>query len=60
MTGPDSLGLGFVDAGAAGPGDGLRAGPVGRGMRSGEQVASTLARFATVVPDEAWTELDAC
>jgi D-threo-aldose 1-dehydrogenase len=30
------------------------------GMRSGEQVASTLARFATVVPDEAWTELDAC
>ena len=30
------------------------------GMRSGEQVASTLARFATVVPDDAWTELDAC
>ena len=30
------------------------------GMRSGEEVASTLARFATVVPDDAWTELDAC
>jgi len=30
------------------------------GMRTGEQVASTLARFATVVPDEGWTELDAC
>lgn len=30
------------------------------GMRSGGQVASTLARFATVVRDEAWTELDAC
>ena len=30
------------------------------GMRSGEQVASTLDRFATVVPDEVWTELDAC
>ncbi len=30
------------------------------GMRSGGQVASTLARFATVVQDEAWTELDAC
>jgi D-threo-aldose 1-dehydrogenase len=30
------------------------------GMVSGEQVASNLARFATVVPDEAWTELDAC
>jgi len=30
------------------------------GMRTGGQVASTLARFATVVPDEAWTELDAC
>ena len=30
------------------------------GMRSGGQVASTLDRFATVVPDEAWTELDAC
>jgi hypothetical protein len=29
-------------------------------MRSGEQVASTLTRFATVVPDEAWTERDAC
>ena len=28
------------------------------GMRSGEQVDSTLARFATVVPNEAWTELD--
>ena len=30
------------------------------GMASGEQVASNLARFATVVPDDAWTELDAC
>jgi D-threo-aldose 1-dehydrogenase len=30
------------------------------GMTSGEQVASNLARFATVVPDDAWTELDAC
>jgi D-threo-aldose 1-dehydrogenase len=30
------------------------------GMASGEQVASALDRFATVVPDEAWTELDAC
>lgn len=30
------------------------------GMRSGEEVAATLARFATVVPDDAWTELDAC
>jgi hypothetical protein len=30
------------------------------GMLSGEQVASTLACFATVDPDEAWTELDAC
>jgi D-threo-aldose 1-dehydrogenase len=30
------------------------------GMRSGDEVASTLARFATVVPDDAWTELDAC
>jgi len=30
------------------------------GMRSGGQVASALDRFATVVPDEAWTELDAC
>jgi hypothetical protein len=29
-------------------------------MRSGEQVASTLTGFATVVPDEAWTERDAC
>jgi hypothetical protein len=29
-------------------------------MASGQQVASALARFATVVPDEAWTELDAC
>ena len=29
------------------------------GMRSSEQVASNLASFATVVPDEAWTELDA-
>jgi hypothetical protein len=29
-------------------------------MRSGEEVASILTRFATVVPDEAWTELDAC
>jgi D-threo-aldose 1-dehydrogenase len=29
------------------------------GMRTGEQVTSTLDRFATVVPDEAWTELDA-
>jgi len=26
----------------------------------GRQVASALDRFATVVPDEAWTELDAC
>jgi hypothetical protein len=30
------------------------------GLRSGEEVASTLTRFATVVPDEAWTEIDAC
>ena len=30
------------------------------GMRSGGQVAPALGRFATVVPDEAWTELDAC
>jgi D-threo-aldose 1-dehydrogenase len=30
------------------------------GMRNGEEVAATLARFATVVPDDAWTELDAC
>jgi D-threo-aldose 1-dehydrogenase len=30
------------------------------GMRSGEEVAAALARFATVVPDDAWTELDAC
>lgn len=30
------------------------------GMRNGEEVASALARFATVVPDDAWTELDAC
>ena len=30
------------------------------GMRSGGQAASALDRFATVVPDEAWTELDAC
>lgn len=30
------------------------------GMRTGEQVVSTLARFATAVPDQAWTELDAC
>jgi D-threo-aldose 1-dehydrogenase len=30
------------------------------GMRSGEEVTATLARFATVVPDDAWTELDAC
>jgi D-threo-aldose 1-dehydrogenase len=30
------------------------------GMRNGEEVASSLARFATVVPDDAWTELDAC
>lgn len=30
------------------------------GMRSGEQVDSNLATFATVVPDEAWTELDGC
>ena len=30
------------------------------GMRSGEEVASALTRFATVVPDEAWTEIDAC
>jgi D-threo-aldose 1-dehydrogenase len=30
------------------------------GMRTGEQVVSTLARFAAAVPDEAWTELDAC
>ena len=30
------------------------------GMRTGEQVASTLARFVTAVPHEAWTELDAC
>jgi D-threo-aldose 1-dehydrogenase len=29
------------------------------GMRTGEQVATALARFATAVPDEAWTELDA-
>jgi D-threo-aldose 1-dehydrogenase len=27
------------------------------GMRTGEQVDSTLARFTTVVPDEAWMEL---
>jgi D-threo-aldose 1-dehydrogenase len=30
------------------------------GMRTGEQVASTLAHFAAAVPDEAWTEFDAC
>lgn len=30
------------------------------GMRSTEQVASALDRFATVVPDDTWTELDAC
>jgi D-threo-aldose 1-dehydrogenase len=30
------------------------------GMRTGEEVAAALDRFATVVPDEAWTELDAC
>ena len=30
------------------------------GMRGGGQVAPALDRFATVVPDEAWTELDAC
>ncbi len=30
------------------------------GMLSGEQVASTLACFATVVTDKAWMELDAC
>ena len=29
------------------------------GMRTGEQVAAALRRFATAVPDEAWTELDA-
>src|ERR1039457_3565989 len=28
------------------------------GMRTGQQVDSTLARFTTVVPDEAWLELD--
>jgi hypothetical protein len=34
--------------------------PVVGGMRGGEQVSPALARFATVVPDDAWTELDAC
>ncbi len=30
------------------------------GMRNAEQVTSARSRFATVVPDDAWTELDAC
>ena len=30
------------------------------GMRNAEQVTSALSGFATVVPDDAWTELDAC
>ncbi len=30
------------------------------GMRGGGQVAFAVHRFATVVRDEAWTELDAC
>ena len=38
----------------------MTASPVVSGMRSGGQVAPALGRFATVVPDEAWTELDAC
>jgi hypothetical protein len=29
-------------------------------MRSGEKVAAALDRFATVVPDETWTEQYAC
>ena len=42
------------------PGRGIVVQTAASGMPGGEQVAPALDRFATVVPDEAWTELDAC